>query len=215
MKLELPALEPLKEKTRRFIADFDVRERAGVIATVLLAWLGLSLAVAFLINVPRANEVSQLTADLQHLRREINAKSADVEDLRPQHDRVLRGDSDLNIWYDEVLSTKEKRLISFQKELRQISAKFNINMDAVTYPREQLPNRVTKMGAAMPLTGSYENLRAFLKTIESSENFIVIESIQLANAREGGVILSLTILLSTYFVDPDAPDKSFEPGRAG
>ncbi|MFQ5702149.1 MAG: type 4a pilus biogenesis protein PilO [Acidobacteriota bacterium] len=215
MKIDLSSLAGLMERARKIVADFDVRERAGVISTVILAWLGLNLGFAFLINVPRANEVASLREQVRHLNREISRKTLDVDRLRPQQKRVVEGNSNLEVFYDEVLSTKRKRLISFQKELREIAGKFRINMDAVNYPREQLANKVTKLSAAMPLSGSYENLRSFLETIEGSRNFIVIDSIQLANSKEGGVVLSLTILLSTYFVDPDAPDRPIQQAQRG
>lgn len=208
--------EALMQRLRRFLADFDVREKAPVIAAVILAWLGLNLVFAFAVNIPRASEVATLSADVQHLSREIQKKTADIDRLRPAHGRVLRGRSNLEVFYDEVLSTKQERLIEFQREIREIAQKYSINMEAISYPREVLANKVTKLGAAMPLTGSYENLRSFLETIERSENFIIIESIQLSNSKEGGVILSLTIVLSTYFVDPDAPEKIHQqPASAG
>ena len=207
--------EALRQDARRFIADFDVREKAPVIAAVILAWLGLNLAIAFAINVPRASEVASLSTDVEHLTREIQKKAADVDRLRPEHGRVLRGRSNLEVFFNEVLSTKQERLIDFQREIREIAGKYSINMEAISYPREVLANKVTKLGAAMPLTGSYENLRSFLQTIERSENFIIIESIQLSSSKEGGVILSLTIQLSTYFVDPDAPEKTMLQTSAG
>jgi hypothetical protein len=195
------------QKGRRFIADFDVREKSPIIAVAILAWLGLNLAFSFAVNVPRGREAASLADEVQNLSRQIQKATGDIDRLRPEHARVLRGRSNLEVFYDEVLSTKQERLISFQREIREIAQKFNINMEAISYPRETLANKVTKLGAAMPLTGSYENLRAFLDTIERSENFIIIESIQLSSSKEGGVILSLTIGLSTYFVDPDAPEK--------
>lgn len=207
--------DAVAQKIRRFIADFDVREKAPIIAVVILAWLGLNLAFAFAVNIPRATEVATLSDDVQNMSREIQKKTADIDRLRPQHGRVLRGRSNLEVFYNDVLSTKQERLINFQRELREIAQKYNINMEAISYPRETLANKVTKLSAAMPLAGSYENLRSFLETIERSENFIVIESIQLSNSKEGGVILSLTIVLSTYFVDPDAPEKTLLQTSAG
>lgn len=207
--------DAVAQKIRRFMADFDVREKAPVIAAVILAWLGLNLAFGFAVNVPRASEVATLSDDVQNMSREIQKKTADIDRLRPQHGRVLRGRSNLEVFYNDVLSTKQERLISFQRELREIAQKYNINMEAISYPRETLANKVTKLSASMPLAGSYENLRSFLETIERSENFIVIESIQLSNSKEGGVILSLTIVLSTYFVDPDAPEKTSLQTSAG
>lgn len=212
-RFDTTRLDPLKQRVRQIMGDFDIREKAGVIVAVILVWLGLNLAFAFFVNVPRANEVITLNEEAQRLNREIGVKGKDIDRLRPQHERVLEGNSNLEIFYDEILSTKNERLISFQREIRDIAEKFNINMDAIAYPREVMSNRVVKLGAAMPLSGSYENLRSFIKRVEESENFIVIESIQLANAKEGGVILSLTIVLSTYFVDPEAPAVNNGPAR--
>jgi len=205
----------MRQQVRRLMGDVDVRERAGVIVAVILVWLVLNLAFAFFVNLPRSNEVVDLNDEVQRLTREIGTKSRDVERLRPHHGRVLEGNNNLDIFYESILATKEERLIPVQKEIRQIAEKYNINLDAISYPREILPNRVVKLGAAMPLSGSYENLRSFIETVEQSKNFIVIESIQLANSKEGGVILSLTILLSTYFVDPDVPlvESSPQQGR--
>lgn len=205
----------LAQKIRRFMADFDVREKAPLIAAVILTWLGLNLAFAFAVNIPRATEVATLSDGVQNMSREIQKKTADIDRLRPQHGRVLTGRSNLEVFYNDVLSTKQERLISFQREIREIAQKYNVNLEAISYPRETLANKVTKLSAAMPLAGSYENLRSFLETIERSENFIVIESIQLSNSKEGGVILSLTIVLSTYFVDPDAPEKTGLQTSAG
>lgn len=204
----------MKIDLRKVIADFDVRERASVITIVILVWLALNLAFTFLVNVPRAGRLTALEDEVNSMQALIAGRRGDVERLKPHHTRVVEGNTDLDKFFEEVLSTKGKRLIGFQKEIRDIARKFNINMDAISYPRESMPkDKVTKLSAVMPLTGSYENLRSFIRTIEASENFIAIESVQLANSKEGGVILSLNITLSTWFVDPDLKEES-RPVRA-
>jgi len=189
---------------KKYLADFDVREKSATIAVVILVWLGINLAFAFLVNVPRAQQQSTLDQAVHHAAGLLGSKMDDVARLREHYTRVMEGRSNLDKFYADVLSTKNERLISFQKEIRDIAGKFHISLESISYPREEFTkDKVAKFGATMPLTGSYENLREFIDTIEKSENFIVIESIQLANSKEGGVILSLNIMLSTYFVDPE------------
>ena len=193
---------------RRFLTQFDVREKAGVITAIILVWLGLNMAFAFTVNLPRGRRVTDLNAAVADTSSALARKQQEVERLREHFERVVGGRASLDKFYSDVLSTKQNRLISFQREIRGIADQFKINVDTITYPRETYPkDKVTKFSATMPLTGSYENLREFIDTIEHSENFIVIEGIQLANSKEGGVILGLSIQLSTFFVDPDIQDQ--------
>lgn len=202
---------------RRFLTQFDVREKAGVITAIILVWLGLNLAFAFTVNLPRGRRVAELDAAVGDTSSALARKQQEVERLREHFERVVGGRASLDKFYADVLSTKQNRLISFQREIRGIADQFKINVDTITYPRETYPkDKVTRFSATMPLTGSYENLREFIDTIEHSENFIVIDGIQLANSKEGGVILGLSIQLSTFFVDPDIEDQDLTgKGRRG
>jgi Tfp pilus assembly protein PilO len=199
---------------KKFMADFDVREKAAVIAGVIVVLLALNLAFWFLVNKPRASRVTELEQAVLHAAGLRANKETEVARLREHYNRVMEGRANLDKFYADVLSTKQERLISFQKEIRDIANKFHINLETITYPREEYPkDKVTKFTATMPLTGSYEGLREFIDTVEKSENFIVIEGIQLANSKEGGVILSMSIQLSTYFVDPDIREPDTGGGR--
>ncbi|HEY3175312.1 MAG TPA: type 4a pilus biogenesis protein PilO [Candidatus Polarisedimenticolia bacterium] len=199
--------------TRKYLADFDVREKAGPITVLILVWLGLNLAFAFVVNVPRGRRVTSLDEAVAEAGSALSRKEQEVGRLRDHFNRVIEGRASLDRFYGEVLSTKRERLISFQREIREIARQFNISVETITYPRESYPkDKVTKFSATMPLTGSYENLRQFIDTIERNPNFIVVEQIELTNSKEGGIILSLAIQLSTYFLDPDQSDQELAGG---
>ncbi len=194
----------MKERLSRMIADFDVREKTGFTIAVILVWLGINLTFAFAVNMPRARRAAQLDQSVISTSSALTTRMRDVKSLREHHSRVLAGTESLDSFYSDILSTKQERLISFQREIREIAVRFNINLETISYRREAFPkDKVAKFTAAMPLNGSYENLREFIDTIEKSENFIIIDSIQLTSSKEGGVILSLLIQLSTYFVDDE------------
>jgi len=55
----------------------------------------------------------------------------------------------------------------------------------------------------VPLEGGYPNLRKFLQAVEHSDQFFVVERVSLARGKAGGKLLSLNIILATYFTAPE------------
>ena len=65
-------------------------------------------------------------------------------------------------------------------------------------PVEERGSTLTKLKVNVVLTGTYNNLRSFIHTIESAPQFVVIENISLAEgSNEGSLRLSMD--LSTYY----------------
>jgi Tfp pilus assembly protein PilO len=194
---------------KKLMAEFDVREKSPIIIGIILAWLGLNLAFTFVINVPRAREAAMLEEEAARLSGLVTSRQKEIERLRGERDRVVGGSDQLQTFYQDVLSTKGERMIAFQREIRDIAQKFRIDLKSINYAAEAAPtkDKIARFAAAMPLTGSYEGLREFIETIEKSSQFIIINSVELSNSKEGGVILGLSISLSTYFLDPELPDR--------
>jgi len=193
-------------KVRR---GFDIREKAGIIILVLGVWLAADLGVFFLVNLPRGEQVTSLKEASTLFERQLVERKRRVERLRAEYQRVMDGRRTLKTFYDEVLSTKRERMTPVQSEVRQIASKFNINPEMVSYSRHIYEeDQIVKFSAVLPLNGSYENLRAFINAVENSENFLTIEAVNLSDSKEGGVMLSLNITLSTYFFDPDVKPKT-------
>jgi len=194
---------------KKRLAEFDVREKSPILIGITLAWLALNLAFTFLVNVPRAAESARLEEEAARLSNQVTSRQKEIERLRGERTRVVGGSDELQRFYQDVLSTKAERMIAFQKEIRGIAQKFRIDLKSINYAAEAAPtkDKIARFGAAMPLTGSYEGLREFIETIEKSDQFIIINSIELSNSKEGGVILGLSIGLSTYFLAPEMPDR--------
>ena len=60
-----------------------------------------------------------------------------------------------------------------------------------------------ELGVNIPLSGGYRNLRQFINSVEKSELFLIVQSIQLQEGDRGGVLLNLNVRLITYFADDD------------
>ena len=65
-------------------------------------------------------------------------------------------------------------------------------------PVEERGGTLTKLKVNVELTGTYNNLRSFIHTIESAPQFVVIENISLAEGSNEGT-LRLAMDLSTYY----------------
>jgi hypothetical protein len=60
-------------------------------------------------------------------------------------------------------------------------------------------SRLTRFDITMVLKGHYESVRQFIRDVEASDRFIVIDNVGLSEGAETGQPLVLTVELSTYY----------------
>jgi Tfp pilus assembly protein PilO len=191
---------------------FDVRQMGRQILTVYLVLFGLNVLSYAVLVRPRARSYSELKAAseptrdrLRQREGEVGAKEAFLAGLdlaKKEMERLRR----------EVLSTRDRRMIEVQLEVARIAREFGINYKQVRYDNKKLPDEgLDAMTMIVPLEGGYANLRKFLQAVESSDKFLVIEQVALAQGHEGGAILQLNIALATYFDDPEG--RAFQDAR--
>ena len=72
------------------------------------------------------------------------------------------------------------------------------------YDHDQVrDSRLTRVTGDITLSGDYANVRRFLYELETSQEFIIIEKVQLSqpNAAQGGnAQLEVALTVATYFV---------------
>jgi Tfp pilus assembly protein PilO len=119
----------------------------------------------------------------------------------------------------DVLSTRQRRMIGVQFEIEKLKREFGIASDRVQYENEAMDNgALERFAIVVPLAGGYSNLRKFIQSVESSDNFLVIERVALGSGKLTDVV-ELNITLATYFIAPDADldelgKKPIVPGRS-
>jgi len=117
---------------------------------------------------------------------------------------VERAEKDLEKLRDEILSSRNTRLVEVQNEVAQLAAEFHIPLDSVGFSSELLlDEELDRFGMDVPLEGNYSSLRKFLQAVEQSDKFLVVERVGLARGKAGGSLLSLNISLATYFNAPE------------
>jgi len=182
---------------------FDLRENLWRIAGALGVLLLLNLGFYLLLNLPRLRALQSLEERRNTAARDLRSTTARCDrmrDLVAQYDEETKR---LDGFYDNVLGSQMDRMTSIQKEVRGIASEFHISPESIDYnPQESPGNGMTLFQITIPLVGGYPNLRQFINRIESSKHLLIVDSVELTGAREGGAMLSLTIKISTVFHSP-------------
>lgn len=186
-------------------ARFDIREAGSRIALALGALLLVNAAVSVVVVRPRVAQYRQLTDEsspqlqiVKHREKEVLAKEAYVAALTKARD-------DMKHLAGDILSTRQRRMIGVQLEVAKLVKDYGIAFDRVAYDNsETLENgALERFAITLPLAGGYGSLRKFIQSVESSDNFLVIERVELGTGRSSDVV-ELNITLATYFIAPDA-----------
>jgi Tfp pilus assembly protein PilO len=182
---------------------FDVRLAGGRIRAVLALWAVANVAFYLAAVRPEVREYRNLLEGTGPQQEELRVQRTEVEERENYFAALVQAEEDLRRLREEVLATREARMIDVQLELKALADRFNIDLESVTFENELLrEEELDKLVMVVPLQGGYANLRRFLQAVESSDKFLVVERVALAEGKHGGVMLQLNISLATYFDGP-------------
>jgi len=141
---------------------------------------------------------------------ERRAESAAAELTAAQkEDQAVRGllqgrdrtDAELASFYTDVLpsSLSSARSITYL-HLAQLADQHNLrSIHRSAAPEPNTHGSLERLRITMALQGEYEDLRRFIYELESGTDFVVIDSVAIAQGSEPGSPLQLTLNLSTYY----------------
>ena len=111
--------------------------------------------------------------------------------------------SDVAHVFDDLLSSKEERMTAIQREVRKLAADRGLDPARITYNATEIKDTgLVRFTIAFPLNGTYATLQDFVKAVEDSPNFLIVDNIVIDET--DGSSLSLQVQLATYFQGPDA-----------
>jgi len=189
---------------RRF--RFDIRQAGPRILVFLLVLAALNAGFYLLLTRPKLQEYSSLAVGSQPQLTRLEQRTREVEREEQFLEALEQAKQDLQHLRQDVLSTRQRRMVEVQRELEALCSRFGVDLNSVTFESELLESEnLDKLTMVVPLQGNYGNLRRFLQAVESSDKFLLVERVALAEARLGGVMLELNVTLTTYF---DAPERN-------
>jgi Tfp pilus assembly protein PilO len=213
---------------------FGVPEIIALAVSCLILVLVLFSYLYFLI--PARSQKTSLTAEQAQLRTNLQKSKEIVKRENTTQDTVKRITDSLNNFETVTLQRQEQGRMELYDQLNQLMVKNGLrNTSGPTYApldstgTKSSPTRSanTKYQTAYPgiavavtVEGPYQNLRQFVKDIERSKQFVIINEVELQRARENdaaaaaateggsgtrGSLVSLQLSMATYFQRVETP----------
>lgn len=182
---------------------FDVRDASGIIVSILVVLIVVNAVVTVFVVRPKVVRHRQLTDLSSPQLQVVKTREKDVVQKEDHRKALEKARDDMKHLAGDVLSTRQRRMIGVQLEVSKLAREFGIALDRVKYENEPLDNgALERFAIVVPLSGGYTALRKFIQSVESSDNFLVIERVALGSGKSAE-LLELNITLATYFIAPD------------
>lgn len=130
---------------------------------------------------------------------------AETDALERTASKLACAESEVVHVFDDILSSKEERMTAIQREVRRLAQERNLDADRISYAASTVKDTgLVRFTISFPLKGDYATLQDFVRAVEASPNFLIVDNISLDEIQGEG--LSLKVVLATYFQAPDAED---------
>lgn len=115
---------------------------------------------------------------------------------------------ELDLFYRDVLPADvaaARRLL--QLHVAQLARTHEVTFTrSVATPEHIRGSALSRLQANITMVGRYRDVRAFLYELETASDFVVVDSIVLAEGEDSSAPLDLTLVVSTYYkADADVP----------
>jgi Tfp pilus assembly protein PilO len=185
-----------------------MREHRRIVLPLAIA-LGVNVIVYAAVVYPLSQRVANI---------EQRDRTAEEQLLAAQRDHAQaagtltgkdRAAAELATFYKDVLPTDlagARRLTHLR--LAQLARESNLKFIRATFePVAPRSRTLTQLKIEMALSGTYNDMRAFIHELEASPEFVVIDNIELGQGADGGP-LGVTLHLSTYYRETGTRDEA-------
>ncbi len=112
--------------------------------------------------------------------------------------------------YREGFATERERLTDLIREVKDLANRSGLHPGSISYPEEQLEQYgLVEKSLVFTVEGNYTQLRRLINQLETTDTFVVLESISLSEASPS---LRIDLRLSTLFSDGESRATSQEAG---
>jgi hypothetical protein len=191
-------------------------ERRAVVLPLLVAFVA-TVGVLLLVVLPLRQSVKGAETDAVNARVNLAGARAAEKGAKQAQAGKERADQEMKKFYAEILPRNfdaAANLISFWpiKIAQQSRVKWSSGTTQ-TKPLQE-PSTLVKVSSKATLTGEYADIRRFLYEIETAEQFVIIESVELSqsgSAQSSGV-LEVSLEIATYYVNETPSQKPVRTG---
>ena len=185
-------------------------ERRAVLLPLVVAFVA-NAAVLALGVVPLRQAVKNAEQSAIDARLRLGAARKGDQDAKASRAGKDRADVEMKKFYAEVLPRGYQGATTLTNFwLQRIAAESGLRFEAGSFQHTAVQDSgLVKFTAKVDLSGEYANIRRFLYEVETAEQFVTIESVQLSQSAPGqsGGQLAISLEISTYYVD-EKTDRS-------
>jgi len=181
-------------------------ERRVIILPLAVALLA-NAAIFALVVYPSSGRVARAEQQEQAALQELAAAQREFgAATRTQRDKA-RAEQDLQTFYTDILpadmaGARRATYLHLSRLARDSGLQYQRRLEESREPKADDRDAATTLARfdiTMVLEGDYEGVRQFLRDVEASDGFIVIDNIGLAEGTERSSPLVLTVEMSTYY----------------
>lgn len=166
-----------------------------------MAGLALNIVLSALVVYPLSVRVRSAAQRQEASAQELLVAQRDDAAARGIVQGRDRTDSALQAFYKDVLpgSLASARDITYLR-LAELADQHDVRINRRSTDTESSrQGSLARLHMTMSLQGDYESIRQFIYQLESGSDFVVIDSLALAQDAQAGSPLTLTLGLSTYY----------------
>ncbi|MEZ5319636.1 MAG: hypothetical protein R2752_19705 [Vicinamibacterales bacterium] len=182
-------------------------ERRAVVLP-LIALLVANVAALALGVFPLRQSVANAQDEAYRATTGLEAARRDNQSARTARVRKDEADVELTKFYTDVLPKSPAEASYLTHLWLQLRARrYNLDFQTGLYKVEPLrESRLSKASGNVLLRGTYADIRRFLYDVETAQEFIVVEKVELGESGSlqdsAGGIVAVTLDVATYFVTP-------------
>lgn len=179
-------------------------ERRRVLVPIALL-AAINVGVYAGLVYPLSVRVASSEARANAAKARLAAARRDAEEVNGTLTRTETAARDLQRFYKEILpqDISGARRLTYAR-LDEIAREYGLSTERRAYDIDRSHRgRLERLVISMVLTGEYEDIRGFIHALETSEEFVVIEDVGLAEGSDPSGPLALTLRLATYYPGSD------------
>lgn len=173
-----------------------IQRRKNLIRWILSVVLALDLGL-LAINVRRSSSPQEQKAEEDRLQRQHDLLAADVRRATEIKRRLPQVQRECDDFFAKELRPASSGYSAIVGDLGALAREAGLKTNAVTFRQHEIGNRgVVEVEVAATVEGDYPSLVSFINGLERSNNFYLLDSLQLASSTGA---LKLNLQLRTYF----------------
>jgi Tfp pilus assembly protein PilO len=177
-----------------------LREYRVPVAVLFLA-LAVNVGVYAGLVYPLASRVADADNRAARADRALSEASREFDAAKGVATSKERAETELKAFYGEVLpadlsAAHRMTYLNLAQLVRTHNLRVVRRTAAEGHDRGSV---LDHLRIALTLEGQYEDVRAFVHRLETSRDFVIIDDVELDQARDGQSALTLKVELSTYF----------------